>query len=43
MFDNEQQHEPYDPPQMVDMGEFGHLTRGYGMLNMDHAYYFKLW
>ncbi|MBB6347671.1 lasso RiPP family leader peptide-containing protein [Nonomuraea muscovyensis] len=42
MIDNER-NEPYEPPQMLEIGEFGQLTRGYGMLNMDHAYYFKLW
>ncbi|GGT38025.1 lasso RiPP family leader peptide-containing protein [Nonomuraea spiralis] len=41
MTDNER-HEPYEPPHLLDLGDFGQLTRGYGMLNMDHAYYFKL-
>ncbi|GAA4984150.1 hypothetical protein HD597_003677 [Nonomuraea thailandensis] len=39
MTDNER-HEPYEPPQLLEIGEFGQLTRGYGMLNMDGIYYY---
>ncbi|MEU6786665.1 lasso RiPP family leader peptide-containing protein [Nonomuraea angiospora] len=39
MIDNEHA-EPYEPPQMLEIGEFGQLTRGYGMLNLDGIFYY---
>jgi hypothetical protein len=39
VIDNER-NEPYETPQLIEIGEFGQLTRGYGMLNMDGIYYY---
>ncbi|MEV4020672.1 lasso RiPP family leader peptide-containing protein [Nonomuraea angiospora] len=37
MVDNE----PYEPPRMLDIGEFGELTRGMAGPLMDMIYYYQ--